>query len=143
MQTMINIIIIILFAVYLFWTWNNTKSFEGTFTRISYIIIGTLFMTLVTYIIFAISKREIIYPNQSMIGTLRNVILLIFVPINGFIVLPQIGNTIEKIKKDTITPEKLKKRIIIFIIVAIIILIFECSYFRNIQNQIIKIINLK
>ena len=143
MQTMINIIIIMLFAVYLFWTWNNTKSFQGIFTRISYVIIGTAFITFVTYIIFLISKKGIIYPYNDMAELIRNIIMLIFVPVNGLITLPQIGNTIEKIKNDTITPEKLKKRIIIIIIIVIIIIIYECSYFKSIQSKIIRLINLK
>ena len=143
MSAMIYVIIIILFFVYLSWTWNNTKAFEGNFTRISYIIIGTLFITLATYIIFLISKSGITYPHVEMIGKIRNIILLTFVPINGFITLPQIANTIEKIKNDNITAEQLKRRIVIFIIIVLLIVIFECSYFKNIQNGIIQVINLR
>lgn len=143
MSGLIYGIIIILFLVYIFWTWNNTKSFEGNFTRISYIIIGTLFMTLVTYIIFLISKKGVIYPHQDMIGVLRNIILLIFVPVNGFVTLPQIASTIGKIKNDDITGEELKRKIAIFIITIIIVVILECYYFKSIQNQIIGIINLR
>ena len=143
MSVMIYIMIIILFLIFIFWTWNNTKSFEGTFTRVSYIIIGTLFISITTFIIFIISKNNINYPNQDMIGVVRNIILLVFVPINGFIILPQIASTIGKIKNDDITAEKLKKRIVIFIIAIIIIVIFEGYYFKNIQNGIIQIINLK
>lgn len=143
MSGLIYGIIIILFLVYLFWTWNNTKCFEGNFTRISYIIIGTLFMTLATYIIFLISKKGITYPHQDMVGVVRNIILLTFVPINGFIVLPQIASTIGKIKNDDITGEQLKRRLLIFIITIIIIVLIECSYFKNIQSGIIQLINLR
>lgn len=143
MSAIIYIIIIILFLVYLSWTWKSTKSFEGTFTRISYIFIGTLFITLVTYIIFLISKNGISYPHPEMIGKIRNIILLTFVPINGFITLPQIATSIGKIKNDDITAEQLKKKLIIFIIVIIITVIFEGSYFKNIQNGILQVIKLK
>ena len=143
MSAMIYVVIIILFLVYLSWTWNSTKSFEGNFTRISYIIIGTLFITLVTYIIFLISKNGINYPIEDMIGKMRNIILLTFVPVNGFITLPQVAITIGKIKNDDITAEKLKKKIIVFIVTVLIIVIFESYYFKNIQNGIIQLINLK
>ena len=143
MSGLIYGIIIILFLVYLFWTWNNTKCFEGISTRISYIIIGTLFIALATYIIFLVSKRGITYLHQDMIGKIRNIILLIFVPLNGFIILPQIASTVGKIKSDDITGEQLKKRLLIFIIVIIIIVVFECSYFKSIQNQIIHLIKFK
>ena len=141
MSAMIYVIIIILFLVYLSWTWKSTKSFEGNFTRISYIIIGTACITLSTFIIFLISKNGITYPVQDMIGATRNIILLTFVPINGFFILPQIANIIGRIKNDDITPEQLKRRLVIFIIAIIVIVIFECSYFKNIQNGIIQLIN--
>lgn len=143
MSTLIYGLIIVLFLVYIFWSWNNTRNFEGNFTRISYIIVGTLFITLATYIIFLISKNGISYPNKDMIGVLRNIILLTFVPINGFLTLPQIASTIGKIKNDDITGKQLKKRLVIFIIVITILVIFECYYFKSIQNRIIQQINLR
>ena len=143
MSVAINITIIILFLVYIFWTWNNTKCFEGNIIRISYILIGTLFITLLTYIIFLISKNGMKYPNEDIAKELRNIILRVFIPINGFITLPRIANIIGKIKNDEIDGEKLKKKIIIFSIVNIIVIIFECIYFKNIQNGILQIINSK
>ena len=143
MSTAIYITIIVLFIVYVLWTWNSTKCFEGTSIRISYIVIGTLFITFVTYIIFLISKNGINYPSSDMIGKIRNIILLTFIPVNGFITLPQIGNIIGKIKDDSITSEKAKKRIIIFLISIIVVLIFECYYFGSMQNRIIGMINAR
>lgn len=143
MSSFIYGIIIILFFVYIFWTWNNTKYFDSFFTRVSYICIGSLFITLVTYIVFIISKVGIVYPNKEMIGELRNIILLTFVPINGFLTLPQIANTIKLIKDDEITSEKFKRKMIVFIICILIVIIFESYYFKNIQNGIIQKINLR
>ena len=143
MSVAIYITIIILFLLYLIWTWNNTKSFEGTGIRISYIIIGTLFVTLVTYIIFLASKNSITYPSQEIIKVLRNIILLTFIPINGFMSLPYVASTIGKIKNDTIDTEKLKTRVLVFLICALIVAIIECHYFGSIQNQIIQLINSK
>ena len=143
MSIIIYGVIVILFAVYFSWTWNNTKDFEGNFYRILYTVIGTVIITLGTYIVFLISKGGINYPNIEMIGKIRNIILLIFVPINGFIILPQIARTIGKMKKDNITNDELKKKIILFIIIIIIVITIECSYFKNIQNGIIVQFNNK
>lgn len=143
MSAMIYVIIIVLFLVYISWTWNSTHSFEGKIARISYILVGTAVITFVTYIIFLISKNGINYPVKEMIGATRNIILLTFVPINGFLILPQIANTLGKVKKDEITPEQFKKRLVIFIIAIIVIVVFECSYFKGIQNGIIEFINTK
>ena len=143
MSTTIYLIIFILFLVDIFWTWSSTKSFEGNFTRISYIFIGTLFITLLTYIIFLFSKNGINYPNNAMIGKIRNIILLTFVPINSFVVLPQLAKIVEKIKNDEISEEKLKKIILIFVVIAIFLIVIESIYFKSIQNGIISIINSK
>ena len=136
-------VIVILFVVYFCWTWNNTKDYETNFHRILYTVIGTGIIALGTYIIFLISKRGINYPYVEMIGKVRNIILLIFVPINGFIISPQIARTIGRIKKDNITNEELKRKIILFIIITIIVITIECSYFKNIQNGIIAQFNIK
>lgn len=143
MSTAIYLIIFILFLVDIFWVWSSTKSFETNFTRISYIFIGTLFITLLTYIIFLFSKSEINYPNVAMIGKVRNIILLTFVPINSFVVLPQLAKIVDKIKNDEISGEKIKTTILIFIVVAIFAIILETVYFKSIQNGIINIINSK
>ena len=143
MKATIYLIIIALYAIYILWTWNNTKSFEVTFTRISYIAIGTLFILFLTYIIFRISRSGINYPNKNMIGVVRNIILIVFVPVNGFITLPRIANIIGKIKNDEITGYQLKKKIIIFTIVVIIAIVIEGIYFKDVQNGIIQIFKLK
>ena len=143
MKAMIYLIIIALYAIYILWTWNNTKSFEGTFTRISYMAIGTLFILFVTYIIFRVSRSGIIYPNKEMIGDVRNIILIVFTPVNGFITLPRIANMIGKIKNDEITGDKLKKKIIFFTIGVFIAIIIEGIYFKDVQNGIIEIFKLK
>jgi len=143
MSVLINGLLIILFLVYLFWTWNSTKGFEGKFSRVAYTIIGTIVLILLTYIIFIISKKGIIYPHREMSKLIRNIILLIFVPINGFITLPHIANTIEKIKKDEFTGKQFKTRLIIFIILIIVVFILECFYFNSIQNRIIQIFKLR
>ena len=58
MNILIYLIIALLFAVLIFWTWNNTKEFEETSERIIYIIVGIAVVAIVTLIYFAISKID-------------------------------------------------------------------------------------
>ena len=143
MTAMIYFVIVILFLVHIFWTWNNTKCFGSNFTRVLYIIIGTLFVALITYIVYLISRANIKYTNSIIISKVRDMIMLIFVPINGFLILPQIANLMRKRKNDDITNEQLKKKIVFYIIFIVVIFIFECSYFKGIQGRIMQFINLR
>ena len=108
------LIIFILIVFYIIWTWNSTKEFETQFMRISYIAVGTLFITLITLLVFQISKIGVIYPKEEMIGQVRTLVLLIFAPINGFIVLTQSANLIAQIKGSIISKKETEKKIKIF-----------------------------
>lgn len=136
------VIIIIIFA-YIMWTWNSTRDFETITIRISYIVIGTAFVGLITLTLFLFSKIGIEYPKQEMVGEVRKIILLVFVPINGFITLPQVASLISRIKNGNISKEDSQKRIRTILIICIIAIIFECIYFKNIQTGIINLINAK
>ena len=143
MAVMVYFIIIILFLIYFSWAWNSSRGFENIALRISFILIGTLFVTFVTYIIFLFSKIGVEYPRDEMIKYVRNIILLVFVPINGFATLPQLINIFNRIKDGNISQEEKERKIKILSIVILVLLIFECFYFKNIQNSIINYIHLK
>ena len=142
MSILIYLIITILFAVLIFWTWNNTKEFNETKDRIKYIVIGIFLVTIVTTIIFAISKIGINYPKAEIMKKVRNIAILLFTPINGFLSLPHIA-TIKNDIKINEKEEKVKKKIIILGIIIIISLIVEINYLKDFQNGIIGILNSK
>ena len=85
----IYFIVFLLFVVYIVWTWNSTKEFEDQKIRIAYLIVGTLFIAMVTLIIFLVSKIGVNYPKKEMVGQVQKIVLLVFTPINGFVVLTQ------------------------------------------------------
>ena len=143
MISTINFVIFILFVIYIVWTWKTTKEFEGYVTRISYIIIGTVFIGTLTLIFFLFSQIGVNYPKEEMIGEVRNKITLLFTPVNGFIILPQIASLIGQIKNGNISKEEKQKSIRRILIIGIILIIVECIYFKNIQNGIIDLINIK
>ena len=139
----IYFIIFILFVFYILWTWKSTVEMEKPIIRISYIAIGTIFISFLTLILFLISKIGINYPKQEMIGQVEKIVLLIFIPINGFIVLTQVSSIIASIKSGMISKEERRKRVKILTIIFIILIILECIYFKNIQLGLINFINAK
>ena len=142
-MSLVYFIIIMLFLVYIFWTWNSTKEFETITIRISYVVIGTIFMAFITFLLFLFSRIGVTYPSKEMVGEVRNIILLVFTPINGFIMLPKLSYAIAEVKNGTISKEDLQKKIRKILIIAIVLIIFEVIYFKSIQNEIIDFINLQ
>ena len=138
MGLVIYIIICVLFTVLILWTWNNTKDFDKTSSKVSFIIIGIIILTVITLVIFNFSKVNVTYPNEEMIKEVRNIVLLVFVPVNGFISLPHIAS-IRCIEDD----EKMKRRIIILGIVFIVVMILETIYLKDFQNGIMQILKAK
>ncbi len=139
----IYFIVFLLFVVYIVWTWNSTKEFEDQKIRIAYLIVGTLFIAMVTLIIFLVSKIGVNYPKKEMVGQVQKIVLLVFTPINGFVVLTQFSSVFQQIRSGMVSKEKMNKKIKTLLIVFTILIIIECIYFKNVQYGIIKIINSK
>ena len=142
-MSLIYFIIIILFTIYIIFVWNSTKEFENTLIRVSYILIGTLFITILTLILFWISKIGVTYPKKEMIGEVRRIILLSFIPINGFVTLTQSASIFAQAKSGMVSKEDMQKKIKRLVIIFIILIVFEAIYFKNIQNGMIRIIQNK
>ncbi len=139
----IYFIVFLLFVVYIVWTWNSTKEFEDQKIRIAYLIVGTLFIAMVTLIIFLVSKIGVNYPKKEMVGQVQKIVLLVFTPINGFVVLTQFSSVFQQIRSGMVSKEKMDKKIKTLLIVFTILIITECIYVKNVQYGIIKIINSK
>ena len=137
----IYFIIIVLIIATIYGVWNSTKEFEDVRTRVVYFIFGILFMTFITLLLFGVSRIGVVYPKQEMIGQVRKIMLLVFVPINSFIMLPQVANLISRIKNGEISSEQKQKRIRILLLIFALMIIFECIYFKHVQNGIINVIN--
>ena len=142
-MSLINFIIVVLFIIYIVCAWNSTKEFENNLLRISFIFVGTLFITLLTLILFWISKIGVEYPKKEMIGEVRKIILLSFIPINGFLILTQTASIFAQAKSGMVSKEDMQKKIKRLVIIFIILIVIEAIYFKNIQNGMIKIIQNK
>ena len=139
-MSLINFIIFVLFLVYVVFVWNSTKEFENIIIRVSYILIGTLFITFFTLIIFWISKMGVEYPKKEMVGEVRRIVLLVFIPINGFITLTQVASIFVQAKSGMVSKEDMEKKIKRMIIIFVVLIIIEVIYFKNIQNGMIRFI---
>lgn len=139
----IYFIVFLLFVVYIVWTWNSTKEFEDQKIRIAYLIVGTLFIAMVTLIIFLVSKIGVNYPKKEMVGQVQKIVLLVFTPINGFVVLTQFSSVFQQIRSGMVSKEKMDKKIKRLVIIFIVLIVFETIYFKNIQNGMIRIIQNK
>ena len=139
-MSVINFIIFVLFVIYIVFVWNSTKEFESTTIRVSYILIGTLFITILTLILFWISKIGVEYPKREMIGEVRRIVLLVFIPINGFITLTQAASIFAQAKSGMVSKEDMEKKIKKVIIAFVVLIIVEVIYLKNIQNGMIRFI---
>ena len=139
MGTIIFLIIAVLFIVLIKWTWNSLGNIEKT-KKIQYIIIGLVITWIITFIIYNISKIGIHYENETVMKTLQKVYVLVFTIVNGYIFLPFIFRTLEKINNNEIEKENFQKKMLVLIIVFIIIAIFECKYLANTQIGTLEIL---
>lgn len=139
-MSLINFIIFVLFVIYVVFVWNSTKEFENIIVRVSYIFIGTIFITILTLILFWISKIGVEYPKREMVSEVQRIVLLVFIPINGFITLTQVASMFTQAKSGMVSKEDMEKKLKRVIIIFIILIIIEIIYFKNIQNGMIRFI---
>ena len=79
--------------------------------------------------------------NNSAVQKVKKVALMLFIPINSLICLPQIAKISGDMETKDIPEEKIKKRIIILGVLIFIAIIFEIGYLKDFQNGIIQLLN--
>lgn len=107
--------------------------------KLIYIAAGTALMYILTTIVYWISTRGIEITEVSEMG--KNLITFLFVPINGIIILPLFAKSYYNYKMGGLDGSVLKKRAMVLGVILLIILIIECIYFKNIQEQVVNLIN--
>ena len=132
-------IMIVLFLVLIGWAWTSLGSIE-TKTKIICMICGITAVYIITFIIYNISKIGITYENQQVMKTIRNVFVILFTIINGYITLPYTFKKLEQIDNEEMDKETLTKSIIILLIIIVILAIFEVLYLGNSQQTILNMI---
>lgn len=106
--------------------------------KLIFIAAGTAIMYILTSIVYWISTRSIEITEVSETG--KDLIIFLFVPINGIMVLPLLAKSYNRNKIGSLKSNVLRNRGIVLGIVLVILLIIECSYFKNIQEQVVSLI---
>ena len=140
MIILIATITIILYILLISSTMHSLKLVESTKVKIGFIVTGFILMLVSIWVTFYLSISGLNYENAQIVGRVRNLLVAVFVPVNGLIVMPYLAKMLSKIGSNELTQEKFKKRLIILAIIYFAILIFECSYFKSTQIGILEMI---
>ena len=106
--------------------------------KLIFIAAGTAIMYVLTSFVYWISTKDI--PISSVSERGKNLITFLFVPINGILTLPLFARSYFNYKIGRIDQAVLRNRGIVILIILIVILIIECTYFKNIQQQVVDLI---
>ena len=133
-------IMIAMFLILISWTWHNLGNIENS-KKIITITILLFIIFVITFVVFNISKSDLIYNKEEEMQAVRTILVILFTIINGLIVMPSIAKTLGKIFESDIDKQTAKMRLIITLAIFVLILIFECGYLKNIQKEILNIYN--
>lgn len=142
MNALISVISIILFIVLGIIIYNGLNGMDLK-KKIIIFIFEIIVCLIFTMILFNISSLGIEYPNSQSREIALKILVTIFTPMNGIILLPNITRLINESQNGEIDKEecarKLKKTLIIFILLVII----EFVYLRNTQIGILNNYNMQ
>ena len=142
MNALISVISIILFIVLGIIIYNGLNGMDLK-KKIIIFIFEIIVCLIFTMILFNISSLGIEYPNSQSRKIALKILVTIFTPMNGIILLPNITRLINESQNGEIDKEecarKLKKTLIIFILLVIM----EFVYLRNTQIGILNNYNMQ
>ena len=141
-NALISVISIILFIVLGIIIYNGLNGMDLK-KKIIIFIFEIIVCLIFTMILFNISSLGIEYPNSQSREIALKILVTIFTPMNGIILLPNITRLINESQNGEIDKEecarKLKKTLIIFILLVIM----EFVYLRNTQIGILNNYNMQ
>ena len=109
--------------------------------KLIFIAAGTAIMYMLTSIVYWISTRNVEISEVSETG--KELITFLFVPINAIFVLPLFAKSYYSFKQGRISGSILRNRGVVLGIILLIVLIIECMYFENIQEQVVNLVKEK
>lgn len=127
---MLNIVAIIL----TYYCLSNLENKE----KVIFIAVGVAVVYMLTSFVYWISTKDIAVKEVSELG--KKLLTFLFVPINGIITLPILAKSYNKYKIGRLESDKLRNRGILILIVLAIALMLECSYFKDVQNRVVTLI---
>lgn len=106
--------------------------------KLIFIAIGVTIIYLLTSFVYWVSTKDISVKAVSDMG--KNLITLLFVPINGIVILPILAKSYTKYKIGMLGTDNFKNRALILGMLLAILLIIECVYFKDIQKSVVVMI---
>ena len=128
----------IIYFILIAWTWHSLGFIEKG-KKVAIIILGMIFMYLITLVIFQMAKSGVTYENKEIQGSVQNILVAIFTGVNGIIVMPQVGKMLDKMNENQIEKDKFMKRILILVVVFAVCAIFEVTYMKETQDGILRV----
>lgn len=132
----ISIISIIIYLIATLTIWTNIYEFEKE-KKIKFIISGIAIIFIITWIIVLISSGGI-QVQSSYLKIAKTTSLLIFAPINTILAVPYLGNMLNKYKQKRLDEQNLKKRLLAWGIVLLVIVIFEINYINTFEIGLLR-----
>jgi len=133
---------IILYAIVLFWTYKNMYALENK-TKIIYTFAILIFLYIITKIVYNIGGNPIGKEFGEAAKTFNRTMISIFMGLNGLMIMPHIASALSKYNEETIDKNGLKKRVVIIMVIFVVLLIFEFIYIKDMQANMLEIINNK
>ena len=112
------------------------KNIEKT-KKLLYTMIAMGVVYIIVLIVYFFSSIGI---DKNIATQAKQMIVFTFVPVNSIIVIPFLLRSFNKRKDKEITSEQLNKRAVVMFIIAVVLVVSEFFYFRNIEKGIGKII---
>ena len=106
--------------------------------KLIFIAAGIAIMYILTSIVYWISTKEIEITQVSERG--KDLIIFLFVPINSLITLPLFAKSFSKYRNGKLDGKILRNRGLVLGILLLVLLIIECVYFKNIQQQVVNML---
>lgn len=138
MTSFIIIVVIALFIVLVGFTWYRLEAFEGM-ERVIFCAAGILVCWLITSILFSLSARGMNYITDEVRHEVSKILVMVFTPINGIVLMPYIAKVFSNTKFDEISKKEAVQKLFKLLIVFVIISVIEVMYLKNIQLGILDV----
>ena len=133
---------IILYILLFIWAYKNMYSIELK-PKIIFIIVAIIIIYILTNVLYNVGGNPIGKEFGEASNAFNRTMVIIFTGINALITIPHIGLTLNKYKEKIIDDSGFKKRIIIIGVIFIVFLIFEVNYMKDMQTNMLEMINQK
>jgi len=134
----IALISVIIYVIAIMAIYHNLYNFEKS-KKIKFIITGCIVMFVLSLVLVWISSGNLEVPNkefkayEGFMGITKRTSVLLFAPINAILILPYVGNLLNRFTEKRISEGKLKKKFLIVLIVMVVVGVFEMGYIRDFQ----------